>query len=470
MENSQRPKSSLVGMGDFALSAVNYRKMRSIERQNDSTSSALEEIRDIQRFSMAGIISLHNEIEELSRTQWSILDHLKNMENKEEILGNLKLILVHVEEQSELIDQMHSEYPEFAAMLSMNLKNMLIESEICLSNLKMMSVEDIKWAKKVLDDVDEQYTFLHSNTNEIDINKVLMLEETLKEISDLNEKLIEIGDELERNNTLIETLGNSGRLSEHEGKLASIDEEMESIKHLQNNLSVDGVIFSEVESTVRYDTTYMNWHGRMEIFFKYIFPATLAVTLIASISIYGIDNPLILAVFLVPIIMILSFIFNESLAFQFTWFLPHKPKSQSPEYNDVAKMNDEFQTRWADLLLERKEIELDIIASESRNKEITQTHSVQDSLNQKLEHVGNELADKWRIIHHLVPKDSIDDEHRSEQIDDQTQESIHFVNRWEDLPNGKWLPNDENGIHWYLDDQGRHWYSDNGGFRIFESQ
>ena len=33
----------------------------------------------------------------------------------------------------------------------------------------------------------------------------------------------------------------------------------------------------------------------------------------------------------------------------------------------------------------------------------------------------------------------------------QTQESIHFVNRWEDLPNGKWLPNDENGIHWYLD-------------------
>ena len=77
MENSHRPKSSLVGMGDFALSALNYRKMRSIERQNDYTSSALEEIRDIQRFSMAGIISLHNEIEELSRTQWSILDHSK---------------------------------------------------------------------------------------------------------------------------------------------------------------------------------------------------------------------------------------------------------------------------------------------------------------------------------------------------------------------------------------------------------
>ena len=49
-------------------------------------------------------------------------------------------------------------------------------------------------------------------------------------------------------------------------------------------------------------------------------------------------------------------------------------------------------------------------------------------------------------------------------------ESIKFVNQWEDLPNGKWLPNDENGINWYLDDQGRHWYSDNGGFKIFQSQ
>ena len=215
MNNSHRPKSSLVGMGDFALSAMNYRKMRSIERQNDFTSSALEEIRDTQRFSMAGIISLHNEIEEISRTQWSIIDHLKNMENKGEILGNLKLILVHVEEQSELVNEQSRRYPEFAAMLSMNLKNMLIESEICLSNLKMMSVGDIKWAKKVLEGVDEQYTLLHSNSNEIDIDKVLLLENTLAEISGINQNLIEAQSALGKFEDSREILQNE--IDEHEG-------------------------------------------------------------------------------------------------------------------------------------------------------------------------------------------------------------------------------------------------------------
>jgi len=43
-----------------------------------------------------------------------------------------------------------------------------------------------------------------------------------------------------------------------------------------------------------------------------------------------------------------------------------------------------------------------------------------------------------------------------------------FVSTWEELPPGEWLPNDENGVNWYLDTNGNHWYSDNEGFRIWE--
>ena len=43
-----------------------------------------------------------------------------------------------------------------------------------------------------------------------------------------------------------------------------------------------------------------------------------------------------------------------------------------------------------------------------------------------------------------------------------------FVSSWEDLPDGEWLDNDENGVNWYKDIQGRHWYSDEGGFRIWK--
>ena len=41
-----------------------------------------------------------------------------------------------------------------------------------------------------------------------------------------------------------------------------------------------------------------------------------------------------------------------------------------------------------------------------------------------------------------------------------------WVNTWEDLPEGQWLSNDEQGRNWYLDNQGNHWYSDSGGYRI----
>ncbi len=43
-----------------------------------------------------------------------------------------------------------------------------------------------------------------------------------------------------------------------------------------------------------------------------------------------------------------------------------------------------------------------------------------------------------------------------------------FVANWEDLPAGEWLPNDEDGVNWYLDNDGRHWYSDDDGFRIWK--
>ena len=53
-----------------------------------------------------------------------------------------------------------------------------------------------------------------------------------------------------------------------------------------------------------------------------------------------------------------------------------------------------------------------------------------------------------------------------EQVESETV--VKFVNSWEELPEGEWLPNDENGINWYLDNEGRHWYSNDGGFRIWE--
>ena len=54
----------------------------------------------------------------------------------------------------------------------------------------------------------------------------------------------------------------------------------------------------------------------------------------------------------------------------------------------------------------------------------------------------------------------------SKQLD--SDKVVDFVSRWEDLPEGDWLPNDENGVNWYQDNDGRYWYSTDDGFRVWD--
>jgi WD40 repeat protein len=50
----------------------------------------------------------------------------------------------------------------------------------------------------------------------------------------------------------------------------------------------------------------------------------------------------------------------------------------------------------------------------------------------------------------------------------EVEKPLDFVATWEELPEGEWLPNDENGVNWYRESNGQHWYSDSGGFRTWD--
>ena len=49
----------------------------------------------------------------------------------------------------------------------------------------------------------------------------------------------------------------------------------------------------------------------------------------------------------------------------------------------------------------------------------------------------------------------------------ESEKIIEHVSTWEELPEGEWLPNDENGVNWYQDKDGRYWYSTDDGFRVW---
>ena len=71
----------------------------------------------------------------------------------------------------------------------------------------------------------------------------------------------------------------------------------------------------------------------------------------------------------------------------------------------------------------------------------------------------------------LAEDDLIEQVHEStEEVTKQLDSGkvVDFVSKWEDLPEGDWLPNDENGVNWYQDNDGRYWYSTDDGFRVWD--
>ena len=62
---------------------------------------------------------------------------------------------------------------------------------------------------------------------------------------------------------------------------------------------------------------------------------------------------------------------------------------------------------------------------------------------------------------------------QTELVEDELSEAksneiVEFVSSWEELPDGEWLPNDEDGVNWYQDKEGRYWHSTEDGFKIWQ--
>ena len=167
-----RPKSSVVGFFNLATSVYNTRQIQkmgsgfqSLSDQTNTDSqmmlSGIKTIQDLQIASMAGIYQLQEQLDELSKSSWEILNQLKIADHKEEVLGSLKLFLIAVEEEVQNITRLSDNYIEYASLMAEDLRNLMISSEVNIEKFKRMpSTTDIKWAKLVIDSVEELYISL----------------------------------------------------------------------------------------------------------------------------------------------------------------------------------------------------------------------------------------------------------------------------------------------------------------------
>ena len=110
---------------------------------------------------MSGLANLSLQIDQLQESVWGINEHFRNIEMREEKLGNLKLFLINLEEEVKSINEISENYPEYALLLSEELVLLLENEGVEIEHFKLMpSTADIKWAKSVLDSVTKTYSRL----------------------------------------------------------------------------------------------------------------------------------------------------------------------------------------------------------------------------------------------------------------------------------------------------------------------
>jgi len=171
---SERPKASLVGFGDLALSAYNTAKIRGVDAEISRLSSGLDssfklqraevrektnQIESFQFHAMNGLRVVHNEIGSLKSGLAEVNETLQRIENRDEITANLRLKILKIEEEIEKIRGYSENYPEYATLMAENLSS--ITSDLDISSFKHMNGDDLRWARDVLNSIGALKTEMH---------------------------------------------------------------------------------------------------------------------------------------------------------------------------------------------------------------------------------------------------------------------------------------------------------------------
>ncbi len=85
---------------------------------------------------------------------------------------------------------------------------------------------------------------------------------------------------------------------------------------------------------------------------------------------------------------------------------------------------------------------------------------------------GKEEDDDWfeeesEMYNEMTSFSSTPKKNEAAPVEESPVQSDH-VDSWEELPDGEWLENDEDGTHWFRAHDGTHWHSTDDGYRVWD--
>jgi len=192
---AKRPKESTFGIGAGLVSVYSAAKVRSmsnqleksvgvlgkqneylgiqssiISKENEQSKklvlSEIENISELQSATMGGIYNLHQEVEELSKGQWALLNHFESVQAEKNKLGDLKIFLRNVKKEVQKIREISEFHPVYATYMAENLRDMFVAKNVKIEHFKMLSVDEIDWADEIIQSVEALYYTLFESLGE----------------------------------------------------------------------------------------------------------------------------------------------------------------------------------------------------------------------------------------------------------------------------------------------------------------
>lgn len=174
-----RPKASALDFIDTGIDLYSANKLRKIGSEFDSirrshvlgttaTLSAISGVAELQAATMVGMKGLSDQLTSLSEISWNISNYFERKEAKEDFIGDLKLVLIKFEDELDSIDKISEEYTEYAALQVESLQLLVEENNVRIEHFKTLPPNDIKWAKSILERIEDTGLLLKKMLTEED--------------------------------------------------------------------------------------------------------------------------------------------------------------------------------------------------------------------------------------------------------------------------------------------------------------
>ena len=133
------------------------RQTEVINRQTELQAYGFQSILELQAGTMYGISKVANSINILELELSKVTNILQRQEMREDKVGDLKLIILEIDEALDFVDSIKKEYTPWATFQTRLLLDLIGEKKIKIHDFKHLPPTEIKYVKNILNRAEDTY-------------------------------------------------------------------------------------------------------------------------------------------------------------------------------------------------------------------------------------------------------------------------------------------------------------------------